>query len=102
MAYLGPKCAIDTNFANNGLSMYTALKVPFQIDANFGLAGAMLSVLAVDLAMLSSDSGVYTIVLGPAIPASWGGGQVHGLRLRGGGYVELQWDEGLVTGVLIL
>ena len=37
MAYLELKYAINTNFANNGLSMYTALNPPFQIDANFGL-----------------------------------------------------------------
>lgn len=80
--------------------MYTASDPPFEIDANFGLAEAMLSILVVDLPMLSSDTGVHTVVLGPAIPTAWGGGRVHGLRLRGGGYVDFQWDsQGLTTAV---
>jgi alpha-L-fucosidase 2 len=99
MAYLELRYAIDTNFANNRLSTYTALDSPFQIDANFGLAGAVLSMLVVDLPMLSSDIGVHTIVLGLAILAAWGGGRVHGLRLRSSAYVDFQWDgQGLVTG----
>jgi alpha-L-fucosidase 2 len=99
MAYLELKYAINTNFANNGLSMYTALNPPFQIDANFDVAGAVLSMLVVDLPMLSSDIGVHTVVLGPAIPPAWGGGRVCGLRLRGGGYIDFHWDsQGLVAG----
>lgn len=100
MAYLELKYAINTNFANNGLSMYTALNPPFQTDANFGLVGAVLSMLVVDLPMLSSDTRVHTLILGPAIPATWAGGKVHGLRLRGGGYVDF---SGMVkTWLLVL
>jgi len=97
MSYTELKYAIDENFANNGLSMYWALSTPFQIDANFGLVGAMLAMLIVDLPQLSSDSQHHHIVLGPSI--SWPAGEVKGLRLRGGGYVSFQWDaNGLVTG----
>jgi alpha-L-fucosidase 2 len=103
MAYLELKYAINTNFANNGLSMYMALNPPFQIDANFGLVGTVLSMLVVDLPMLSSDTRVHTVVLGPAIPATWAGGKVHGLRLRGGGYVDFLWDgQGLVAGANLI
>jgi alpha-L-fucosidase 2 len=99
-AYLEFKLAIKSNFANNGLSMYTALKPPFQIDANFGLAGAVLSMLVVDIPMLT---GVNSVILGPAIPTVWGRGQVRGLRLRGGGYVSFTWDsKGLVSSAQLV
>ncbi|KAK0653429.1 Alpha-fucosidase A [Lasiodiplodia hormozganensis] len=88
--------AIARNFAGNGFSMYSAHDTPFQIDANFGLAGAMLSMLVVDLPVFSGET--KTVVLGPAIPARWGGGSVKGLRLRGGGEADFKWDaNGLVT-----
>jgi len=97
MSYTELKYAIDENFASNGLSMYSATNPPFQIDANFGLVGAILSMLIVDLPQLSSDSQTHHVVLGPSI--SWPAGEVQGLRLRGGGYVNFQWDAtGLVTG----
>lgn len=103
MAYLELKYAIETNFANNGLSMYTALNPPFQIDANFGLVDAVLGMLAVDLPLLSSDTRIHTVILGPAIPAAWDGGNVHGMRLRRGGYVDFHWDShGLVTDADVL
>lgn len=103
--------AIDSNFANNGFDMYQALLAPFQIDGNFGLGGAMLSMLVVDMptphdgaAASSSSSPSYpppsgggrkprTVVLGPAIPKSWGGGKVKNLRLRGGRSVDFSWNK---------
>ncbi|KAF2138264.1 glycoside hydrolase family 95 protein [Aplosporella prunicola CBS 121167] len=92
--------AVGRNFAPNGFSMYSAADPPFQIDANFGLAGAVLSMLVVDLpaAELGRAGGTGTVVLGPAIPGRWAGGSVRGLRLRGGGSVAFTWDaEGVVT-----
>jgi alpha-L-fucosidase 2 len=78
--------------------MYAARDPPFQIDANFGLPGAILSMLAVDLAMPGAEPEVRTVVLGPAIPARWGNGSVQGMRLRGGGVVDFEWDaDGTVT-----
>jgi len=71
--------------------MYSGKSTPFQIDANFGLVGAVTSFFIVDL------PGMESVVLGPAIPPSWGGGSVKGLRLRGGGSVDFSWDgEGVV------
>lgn len=99
MAYEELRYAIDVNFADNGLSMYAALNQPFQIDANFGLAGAVLSMLVVDLPLpYQGGSRVRTVVLGPAIPVAWGGGSVAGLRIRGGISVDFAWDRnGIVT-----
>jgi alpha-L-fucosidase 2 len=85
--------AIDENFAANGLSMYSALEAPFQIDANFGLVGAVTSMLIRDLPQTYGDKGTPFAVLGPAIPASWAGGSVSGMRLRGGGSVDFSWDD---------
>ncbi|GAW27024.1 putative glycoside hydrolase family 95 protein [Rosellinia necatrix] len=95
--------AVDVNFAANGLSMYTALSPPFQIDANFGLAGAVLAMLVADLPLpyhggTAPDRRPRTVVLGPAIPAAWGGGRVGGLRVRGGAAVDFSWGaDGVVT-----
>ncbi|KNG44481.1 glycoside hydrolase family 95 protein [Stemphylium lycopersici] len=93
-AYLELRYAIEQNFVANGLSMYSGEETPFQIDANFGLGGAVLSMLAVDLPVAAGEEGGFrTVVLGPAIPGSWAGGSVKGLRLRGGGVVDFAWDD---------
>ncbi|KAI1816661.1 glycoside hydrolase family 95 protein [Poronia punctata] len=97
-AYEELRYAIDLNFAANGLSMYDALDEPFQIDANFGLAGAVLSMLVVDLPLPYGVGGLRTVVLGPAIPGAWGNGSVWGLRIRGNVKVDFEWDgNGTVT-----
>ena len=97
-AYYELRLTIYENWAPNALSMYSGKNQPFQIDANFGFPGAVLSMLVIDLPQLSDDKNVRTVVLGPAIPAAWGGGSVKGLRLRGGGSVDFGWDmDGLVT-----
>jgi alpha-L-fucosidase 2 len=91
-AYYELKFAVEQNFAGNGLSMYSGKSPPFQIDANFGIVGAVTAMLVVDL------PGGEDVVLGPAIPGSWGGGSVRGLRVRGGGRVDFGWDgDGVVS-----
>lgn len=92
-AYFELRYAIDTNFADNGFSMYSATNTPFQIDANYGIGGAVLSMLIVDLPTAYGDDSTRTVVLGPAIPAAWRGGEVRGLTLRGGGSVDFKWDD---------
>jgi len=47
----------------------------------------------VDLPLSSEDKSTHTVVLGPAIPSAWAGGNVKGLRLRYGGAVDFDWDE---------
>ena len=96
-AYYELRLTIYENLAPNAFSMYSADNEPFQIDANFGFTGAVLSMLVVDLPQAPDDDGTRTVVLGPAIPKAWGGGSVKGLRLRGGGAVDFSWDmDGLV------
>ncbi|KAE9968464.1 hypothetical protein EG328_007543 [Venturia inaequalis] len=86
------RLAIASNFANNGLSQYSGVNGPFQIDANFGIAGAMLAMLVVDLPVAYRDEGKRSVVLGPAIPKRWGPGSVAGLRIRGGTVLTMAWD----------
>lgn len=101
-AYYELRLTIQENWAPNALSMYSGKNEPFQIDANFGFPGAVLSMLVVDLPRSTSAAGMRTVVLGPAIPAAWGNGSVKGLRLRGGGITDFSWDaEGLVTNATL-
>lgn len=100
-AHDGIKLAIEQNFVANGLSMYAGRDPPFQIDANYGITGAVLAMLVRDLDRASdadnSGSGIQDVLLGPAIPSSWANGKVDGLRLRGGGSVSFGWnDAGIV------
>jgi alpha-L-fucosidase 2 len=69
-AYFELRYAIDENFAGDGFSMYKGLNTPFQIDANFGLGGAVLSMLVVDMPLAFGDNSTRTVVLGPAIPVA--------------------------------
>ncbi|KAL9050795.1 MAG: hypothetical protein Q9162_006416 [Coniocarpon cinnabarinum] len=102
-AYFEVKYAIERNFAvGNGLSMYSARNPPFQVDANYGITAAMLSMLVRDLPMPYGSEGTRIVVLGPAIPRGWAGGSVRGLRVRGGGSVDFGWDEdGVVTSAKV-
>jgi alpha-L-fucosidase 2 len=94
--------AIASNFAGNGLSQYSGTNGPFQIDANFGIAGAMLSMLIVDLPAAYRDEGKRGVILGPAIPKRWGPGSVNGLRVRGGTVLDMTWnDRGVVDRVTV-
>ncbi|CCD42397.1 glycoside hydrolase family 95 protein [Botrytis cinerea T4] len=98
-AYAELRLTIQENIVGNALSMYSGKNEPFQIDANFGYGGAVLSMLVVDLPVgVDGAQGMRTVVLGPAIPGVWGEGSVQGLRVRGGGVVDFKWDgEGIVT-----
>lgn len=97
-AYKELRLTLRENIAGNLLSMYSGHNEPFQIDANFGYVGAVLAMFVVDLPQAIGTCGPSTVVLGPAIPRAWAGGSVKGLRLRGGGIVDFEWDgEGIVT-----
>jgi alpha-L-fucosidase 2 len=92
------KYAIYTNIGPNGLSVYDGRNGPFQIDANFGIAGAMLSMLIVDMPAPLNMKGKRNVILGPAIPARWGPGKVRGLRVRGGTTLDMEWNNRGVVG----
>jgi alpha-L-fucosidase 2 len=97
-AYSELTLAIRNNFAANGFDGYNLGETLFQIDANFGLAANVMSMLIRDLDRASNDTRPQAVILGPAIPAIWGGGSVDGVRLRGGGSVTFSWNaQGVVT-----
>lgn len=79
-----------------GLTMFWGHRArpPFQIDAVFGAAAAVLEML------VYSTPG--TIRLLPALPASWQTGAIRGVRCRGGVGLDLSWDaeEGRAEVVL--
>jgi alpha-L-fucosidase 2 len=95
--------SIFSNIGPNGLGVYDGKDGPFQIDTNFGIAGAMLSMLIVDLPQTWPKTGKRTVVLGPAIPSRWGPGSLKGLRIRGGTVLDLNWNnKGVVDKVSVV
>jgi alpha-L-fucosidase 2 len=92
------RLAIASNIGPNGLSIYDGAGGPFQIDANFGIAGAILSMLVVDIPQPYPRTFKRRVTLGPAIPSRWGPGKVKGLRIRGGTIMDMSWNNRGVVG----
>ncbi len=66
---------------------------PFQIDGNLGGTAAITEML------VQSTSDEITIL--PALPQQWPAGSLEGVRVRGGGKVDIAWKQGHLTQLLL-
>lgn len=62
---------------------------PFQIDGNFGVTCAIAQ-------MIVQCDGERIILL-PALPKAWKKGSMSGLKVKGGGTVDISWKNGKVS-----
>lgn len=66
---------------------------PFQIDGNFGGAAAVAEMLV--------QSNGEVIELLPALPKAWPSGEVKGLKAHGNYEINMRWNAGQVTNIVI-
>ncbi len=71
---------------NNTLPNMFDLCPPFQIDGNLGGPAAITEML------VQSTPGEISVL--PALPQQWPNGSLKGVRVRGGGKLDIVWNDG--------
>jgi alpha-L-fucosidase 2 len=88
-AYNNLKILID----NSTLPNMFDLCPPFQIDGNLGGSAAITEMLV--------QSSPDEIAILPALPRQWPSGSLKGVRVRGGGKVDIAWKAGRLTELMV-
>lgn len=66
---------------------------PFQIDGNFGAVSAIIEIL-----VQCNGNNIYIL---PALPNRWQSGKIQGIRITGGAFIDIEWQDGKATEVKI-
>jgi alpha-L-fucosidase 2 len=88
-AYNNLKILIDTSTLPNMFDLCP----PFQIDGNLGGSAAITEMLV--------QSSPDEIAILPALPFQWPSGSLKGVRVRGGGKVDITWKAGRLTELVV-
>ena len=83
---------IKNLFARGTSKNLLNLHPPFQIDGNFGYTAGVSEMLV--QSSIKNTGGVPRVFILPALPSAWIKGSIEGLRIRGGGWVDINWDNG--------